>query len=45
MIYGMLIGMLDMVGRVAVNSRSEFEKERQWTCPISIRWRNNGRRF
>jgi hypothetical protein len=31
----MLIGMLDMKGRGAVNGRSEFGKDRQWTCQTS----------
>src|SRR6202040_147132 len=31
----MLIGMLDMTGRVTVNGRSEFRKDRQETCLTS----------
>jgi outer membrane murein-binding lipoprotein Lpp len=35
----MLIRMLDMKGQAAVNRRFRLERERQWTCPISVRWR------
>lgn len=42
----MLIRMLDMKGRVAINCRLKLEKERrQWTCSSLIHGSSNGRRF